>query len=156
MTTILIVRHGESEPNTEGIADENRKLVKKGIKQMRRVANFIEEMGYEVEQVITSPLLRAAQSAEVILEELGLDLRPEVTEELSPNMDPTALAEKLKERQGTVLVVGHEPSLSRLVKTLTNSEVELKRGGLAVVEVDQVEKKTRLELLLTQKVMKLI
>ncbi|EZQ10599.1 phosphohistidine phosphatase SixA [Candidatus Acidianus copahuensis] len=156
MTVILIVRHGESEPEVDGISDENRKIVKKGVKQMRRVANFIEEMGYEIDQVLISPLLRAVQSAEVILEELGLELKAETIDDLLPDKDPTEFAQKLREKQGTILVVGHEPSLSKLIKALTQSQVELKKGGVAVVEIDQVENKAELELLLTQKVMKLI
>ncbi|BBL46974.1 MULTISPECIES: phosphohistidine phosphatase SixA [Metallosphaera] len=156
MTTILIVRHGESEPQTEGINDQDRKLVKKGVKQMRRVANFLEEMGYEPDQVMVSPMLRAVQSAEVILDEMGLDMKAETLEDLLPDKDPSSLAEKLKELQGTILIVGHEPHLSKLVKALTSAEVEIKRGGLAVVEVDVTEKTSKLELLLTQKVMKLI
>ncbi len=156
MTTILIVRHGESEPQTEGINDQDRKLVKKGVKQMRRVANFLEEMGYEPDQVMVSPMLRAVQSAEVILDEMGLDMKAETLEDLLPDKDPSSLAEKLKELQGTILIVGHEPHLSKLVKALTSAEVEIKRGGLAVVEVDATEKTSKLELLLTQKVMKLI
>lgn len=87
MTILLIVRHGESEPQTEGIVDQDRKLVKKGVKQMRRVANVLEELGYEPEQVLVSPLLRAVQSAEIILDEMGLDLKAETTEELLPDKD---------------------------------------------------------------------
>ncbi|MCG3109310.1 2,3-bisphosphoglycerate-dependent phosphoglycerate mutase [Metallosphaera sp. J1] len=156
MTTILIVRHGESEPQTEGISDQDRKLVKKGVKQMRRVANFLEEMGYEPTQIMVSPLLRAVQSAEVILDEMGLDMKAETVEDLLPDKDPSTLAEKLKGMQGIVLIVGHEPHLSKLVKALTSAEVEIKRGGVAVVEIDATENRSKLELLLTQKVMKLI
>ncbi|AWR98504.1 phosphohistidine phosphatase SixA [Metallosphaera hakonensis] len=156
MTILLIVRHGESEPQTEGIVDQDRKLVKKGVKQMRRVANVLEELGYEPEQVLVSPLLRAVQSAEIILDEMGLDLKAETTEELLPDKDPAPLVEKLKGQQGTILIVGHEPQLSKLVKVLVSGDVEIKRGGLAVIEIDPVENKSNLELLLTQKVMKLI
>lgn len=154
---MIIVRHGEAEPDAPGLEDGKRALVKKGVKQMRRVANFLEEMVLEPELVLSSPMLRAVQSAEVILDEMGLeDLKVETVEDLLPDRDPTPLAGKLKEHQGTVLVVGHMPSLSTLIKALTGSEVEVKKGGVAVIEHDQLENRTTLELLLNQKVLKLI
>ncbi|AEB95301.1 MAG: phosphohistidine phosphatase SixA [Metallosphaera sp.] len=156
MTTLIIVRHGESEPQNEGTSDKDRQLVKKGVKQMKRIAEFLEEMDYEPTQAFTSPLIRAVQSAEVILDEMGLKLKAETLNDLLPDEDPSPLAEKLKMMQGTVLIVGHEPQLSKLIKSLTSGEVELKRGGLAIVEIDQVEGSSKLEMLITQKALKLI
>jgi phosphohistidine phosphatase len=157
MTTIVIVRHGEAEPEAPGVEDDKRALVKKGQKQMRRVASFLEEMGLEPDVVLSSPMLRAVQSAETILDEMGLEeLKVETLDELLPNSDPSPLVAKLKEHQGVALVVGHMPSLSALVKALTGSEVDVKKGGVVVVEHDPLENRTSLELLLNQKVLKLI
>ena len=158
MITLIIVRHGEAEPQMDGKDDKDRKLVKKGIKQMRRVANFLDELDYTFDKVLSSPYIRAYQSAEVILDELGTDDKKiETYNELSPDQEPPAFIEKLKEMDNTtILIVGHEPYLSSLIKTITGGSVELKKGGVAIVDYNPAEGKGVLKMLLTQKVLKLI
>lgn len=159
MLHLIIIRHGEAEPKIENLPDKDRKLIKKGIKQMRRVANFIDIMGYKIDKVFSSPYIRAYQSAEVILEELDEDLKIETIKELEPDQDVSAIIEKLKETNSSqaeqvIMLVGHEPHLSTFIKSVTGGEVELKKGGVAVVEVDPASFKGKLTILLTQKVMK--
>ncbi|MDT7862335.1 MAG: phosphohistidine phosphatase SixA [Saccharolobus sp.] len=158
MITLLIVRHGEAEPQINGKDDKDRRLIKKGIKQMRRVANFLDSMDYTIDRVFTSPYIRAYQSAEVILDELGEDDKKiETFNELAPDKEPSEFLEKLKEMDNsTILVVGHEPYLSNLIKSISGGLVELKKGGIAVVEYNPMDNKGSLKLLLTQKVLKLI
>ncbi|BFH74576.1 phosphohistidine phosphatase SixA [Sulfurisphaera javensis] len=159
MITFLIVRHGEAEPKIEGIDDKDRKLVKKGVKQMKRIANFLDEMGYKINNVISSPYVRAYQSAEAILDKLKVDdIKIETYDDLIPDKDPSSFAEKIKEFQDDtiILLVGHEPYLSNLIKLLTGASVELKKGGLAIIDYDLKEGKGTLKMLLTQKVLKLI
>lgn len=159
MITLLIVRHGDAEPQIDGKEDKDRKLIKKGIKQMRRIANFIEEMDYVVDRIISSPYLRAYQSAEAVLDELGMDDKKiETFDELSPENDPSNFVQKMKEfnDNSTVLIVGHEPYLSRFINLLTGGQVEMKKGGVAVLEYDVTQSKGELKLLLNQKVLKLI
>jgi len=159
MISLIIVRHGEAEPQIEGKDDKDRKLVKKGVKQMKRVANFIDELGLNIDKVVSSPYLRAYQSAEEIINKLGVDsIKIETYDELEPDKDPSEFIGKLKEFQDniTVLVVGHEPHLSNLIKALTGANVELKKGGIALVDYDLSNNKGVLKMLLTQKVLKLI
>lgn len=154
---LVLVRHGEAEPKVDSVPDKDRKLVKKGVKQMRRVANFLDIMGLKPERVLSSPYVRAYQSAEVILDELEEDLKIETVKELEPDQEPTAVIEKLKElgnSEVTALLVGHEPHLSGLIKALTGADVELKKGGVAVIEFDPSAGKGKLTMLLTQKVLK--
>ncbi|MBP1358131.1 MAG: phosphohistidine phosphatase SixA [Sulfolobus sp.] len=159
MISLLIVRHGEAEPQIEGKDDKDRKLVKKGVKQMKRIANFIDELGLRVDRVISSPYLRAYQSAEEIINKLGIDnIKVETYDDLIPEKDPTSFLEKIKEFQDntTVLIVGHEPYVSSLVKSLTGASVELKKGGIALVDYDLSNNKGVLKMLITQKVLKMI
>ena len=157
MLQLIIVRHGEAEPKVDNVADKDRKLVKKGVKQMRRVANFLDLMNFKLDRVFSSPYLRAYQSAEVILEELEEDLKIETLRELEPDQDVSTLIEKLKElntAEMTILLVGHEPHLSTFIKSITGGDVELKKGGVAVVEFDPSASKGKLTMLLTQKILK--
>ncbi len=158
MITLIIVRHGEAEPQMDGKDDKDRKLVKKGIKQMRRIASFLDEMDYTFDRVLTSPYVRAYQSAEIILDEMGIeDKKIETFNELSPDQEPSAFIGKFKDMDNsTLLVVGHEPYLSSLVRTMTGGNIELKKGGLAIVDYNPSEGKGLLKMLVTQKVLKLI
>ncbi|TRM73005.1 phosphohistidine phosphatase SixA, partial [Sulfolobus sp. E5] len=56
----------------------------------------------------------------------------------------------------TLLIVGHEPYLSQLIKSISGGNVEIKKGGLAIVEYDSKEGRGQLKLLLNQKVLKLV
>lgn len=159
MLTLLLVRHGDAEPQIDGKNDRDRKLIKKGIKQMRRIANFIDEMGYTIDRILSSPYLRAYQSAEVILDELGIDdKKVETFDELSPDSDPSTFLQRIKEfnDNSTIMIVGHEPFLSKFINLISGGQVEIKKGGLAVLEYDMSQSKGELKLLLNQKVLKLI
>jgi phosphohistidine phosphatase len=158
MISLIIVRHGEAEPKIDSIEDKERKLIKKGVKQMRRVAGFIDEMDYSFDRVFSSTYIRAYQSAEVILDELGEDEKKiETITELEPDKDPSEFINKIKENDNaSILIVGHEPFLSQLVRNLTGGNVEIKKGGLVVIDYNPVDGKGILKTLVTQKIMKLI
>ncbi|AHC52080.1 phosphohistidine phosphatase [Sulfolobus acidocaldarius SUSAZ] len=158
MINLIIVRHGEAEPQVDGTDDKDRKLIKKGIKQMKRVASLLDQMDYTIDRYLTSTLMRAYQSAEVILDELGEDQgKIETLNELNPDRDPIEFINRLKDLDNiSILIVGHEPFLSHLIKSLCGGNVEMKKGALAVVEYDSKEGKGQLKLLLNQKVMKLM
>ena len=78
---------------------------------------------------LTSPKLRALETAQLACRSLGIE--PEGTPELQGgDFDPAPLAAG----RGEVLLVGHEPDLSRAVGTLTGARVEMKKGGVAAVD----------------------
>ncbi|QIW24423.1 phosphohistidine phosphatase SixA [Sulfolobus sp. S-194] len=159
MLSLIIVRHGDAEPQIEGKDDKDRRLVKKGLKQMKRVASFLDEIGVKIDKVVSSPYLRAYQSAEAILDKIGVDsLKIETYDDLIPDKDPSQFLEKIKEFPDnlTVLIVGHEPYLSGLIKLLTGANIEIKKGGIAMIDYDLKENKGVLKMLLTQKVLKMI
>ncbi|ACP44665.1 phosphohistidine phosphatase, SixA [Sulfolobus islandicus Y.G.57.14] len=161
MITLILVRHGDAEPQVDGKDDKDRRLVKKGVKQMRRVSNFLEELGFNVDRIISSPYLRAYQSAEVILEELydnDSEKKVETLDDLTPDKEPSLFLEKLKDfaDNSTILVVGHEPYLSNFVKAISGGNVEIKKGGVVIVDYDLKEGRGVLKTLLSQKVLKLI
>ena len=159
MINLIIVRHGDSEPQIQGKDDKERKLTKKGVKEMKRVANFIDLLDIKIDKVISSPYLRAYQSAKEVMDELGIDENKiEIYEELSPDKDPSQFIEKLKTFQDNiaVLIVGHNPYLSNMIKILTGADVDLEKGGVALIDYDLSKNKGILRLLLNQKVLKII
>jgi phosphohistidine phosphatase len=104
---------------------------------MRAAADGMAALGIEADVVLTSPLIRCRQTADIVAERLGRE--PVEDERLAPGMDLEALAESLLRRPdaGSVLVCGHEPDLSEVVAELTGGGVvELKKGSLALLDVD--------------------
>ena len=123
---IWFLRHGDAE---DGDDDFARELTEKGERQSRAAGAALAALGVELETCLTSPRIRALQTAELACEALGLE--PEESQELSGgDFDPVALTAG----RGNVLVVGHEPDFSRAVGDLTGARVEMKKGGLAAVD----------------------
>ena len=123
---IWFLRHGDAE---DGDDDFARELTAKGERQSRAAGKALAALGVELDACLTSPRVRAVQTAELACESLGLE--PEEARELSGGeFDPAALAAG----RGDVLLVGHEPDFSQAVGDLTGARVEMKKGGLAAVD----------------------
>ncbi len=139
---IYLLRHAEA---AEGTPDAERPLTQKGIAQSRAMGRFLAERGVKFDAAFTSPLVRAVETAEYVLEELqgkkkGAKLQK--TDYLLNETSTRAFEAWLKELAGLnkVLMVGHNPSLSlhlaRLLQTHTPATVTLPKGALAVVRLD--------------------
>ena len=123
---IWFLRHGDA---ADGHDDFARELTEKGERQSRVAGEALAALGVELEACLTSPRVRAAQTAELACDALGLE--PEQTPELSGgDFDPLALTAG----RGNILLVGHEPDFSRAIGDLTGARVEMKKGGLAAVD----------------------
>jgi phosphohistidine phosphatase len=111
---VLIVRHAEAAP---GSPDELRKLTPAGREQARRLGERLNADGFVADAVLTSPLLRARETAAA----LGLG-DPEVDERLAPGASPDELREAASERGGTVVVVAHQPDCGYAAAAFTGAE----------------------------------
>jgi phosphohistidine phosphatase len=107
---LLIVRHAEAE---SGEPDELRPLTAHGREHARAVGAQLRAEGFSPDAVVSSPLLRARQTAEA----LGLG-NPEVDERLSPGATADEMREAAAGRGETVVVVGHQPDCGRAVAAL--------------------------------------
>lgn len=124
---IYLLRHGDAE---DGSGDDSaRRLTAKGERQGRVAGAALASLGAGIETCLTSPKVRAAQTARLACEALGLE--PETAAELrGGGFDSLSLAAG----RGEVLMVGHEPDLSDEVARLTGAHVRLRKGGLAIVD----------------------
>ena len=111
---LLIVRHAEAAP---GNPDELRPLTPEGREQARAVGTRLREAGFVANAVVSSPLLRARETAEA----LGLGAI-EIDERLAPGATPFDLREAATGRGETVVVVGHQPDCSKAVAALTGRD----------------------------------
>jgi phosphohistidine phosphatase len=164
---LFLLRHGiAAELGTPGYASDNaRPLTPKGRRQLRETAGAWRKMELEFDLILTSPLRRAKETASVLAEELDWKLRPQVLAELSPGRNPVAVVQKILARQPAptnLLLVGHEPHLSRLISLLVSGApttgagdtgFALKKGGLAKLGIEQLhpQKCATLAWLLTPK-----
>jgi phosphohistidine phosphatase len=123
-----MLRHGEAEDGA-GKPDAERDLTERGQRQSRNAGLALKTLGVELEACLSSPKVRALQTAESACEALGIS--PEVDERLTGgDFDPYELAAG----RGDVLLVGHEPDFSRAVAIATGSRVKFKKGGLAAFD----------------------
>jgi phosphohistidine phosphatase len=140
MVELYIVRHGIAIPHgTPGLADDDRPLTPKGEERIRQIGRGLVALKLEVEQIVTSPLIRARGTAQMVAEELGMVDRLEVSSALGADSSAEAIRDWLRERnEARLMIVGHNPSLSDLVGLLTVGEVgklpvDLKKGGIAAL-----------------------
>jgi phosphohistidine phosphatase len=124
---IYLLRHGDAE---EGDGDDAaRRLTEKGERQASAAGRALAALEAKLDACLASPKVRAAETARLACEPLGLEL--ESAEELRGGaFDALALATG----RGEVLLVGHEPDLSTEVARLTGAKAKLRKGGLAIVD----------------------
>lgn len=116
---IYLIRHGHAVDEDINLTDEHRYLTKKGRKAVREVARVLKHEGVELDAVLTSPLVRAVQTAELLAERLDFIGVVEALPALRPGVPPRVAALELPSRGVSVAVFGHEPNLSALGAFLT-------------------------------------
>ena len=124
---IWLLRHGDAED--EAPDDASRELTEKGRRQARAAGAALARLKANVEECLTSPKLRAVETARIACEPLGV----EVTESEALRGGDIDL-EELAAGRGDVLLVGHEPDFSRAIQLATGARVDLKKGGVAAIE----------------------
>lgn len=136
---VLVVRHGtaldKEEAASRFMPDDDRPLTKKGRSRTKRVAKVLAKRVPNVTGLLTSPLLRAAETAEIVGAAIGLE--PERTNALLPGAAEDHLVRVLEKKSGAVAVVGHEPHLSRWIGWALTGEsrsiVALAKSGVCLV-----------------------
>jgi phosphohistidine phosphatase len=151
---LYFLRHGQANWEHWDKPDEERPLTKKGRKEVSNVAEALREIKARPALIVTSPLPRASETAQLVAEELEVDCITAPT--LAPGFDLPALKQILNEHaEQDVLLVGHEPDFSHLISLLTGGTVKLTKAGLARVDLENItELRGELVWLLTPKVMK--
>jgi phosphohistidine phosphatase len=119
---LYVMRHGAAEEQSESGVDADRGLTATGRERVRAVAKTLLEEREEPIHIVTSPLVRAVQTAEIAAIVTRIGERGgcvSVSREVAPGGDPVALSRRLASAGGRrVMLVGHEPDLSSLVSSL--------------------------------------
>ncbi len=136
---LMLLRHGVAEdagPAT-GHRDEPRALTPEGIAKMEAAARGITALGLAVDGVVSSPLVRCRQTADIVAGALGAPVRED--RRLRPGARIDAVEDILIEHPGAgaLLLCGHQPDLSLIVSELTGgAQVEFRKGSLALLDVE--------------------
>jgi len=144
---LYLLRHGLAvERGERGFADDAaRPLTAKGRRQLRKAAPAINALTGRLDLILSSPCLRAKQTAEIVARKLKMKKQLKFSNALAPGGSARHLLRQLsreKPRPAKILLVGHEPDLSRLTSLLTCGDADLqldfKKAGLCKLEADKL------------------
>jgi len=143
---LFVLRHGLAvERSIPGFKlDRDRPLTPEGRKKTRRLAALLRRLQVSFDLILTSPYIRARQTAEIVAELLGTPKALEMSPRLAPGQPLNGVVAQLKRRHSAeqVLLVGHEPDLSRLISILVTGKpglaLELKKGALCKLEISSL------------------
>jgi phosphohistidine phosphatase len=128
---LVIVRHAEA---ASGEPDELRSLTPEGRGAARALGQRLARDGFRPDAVLTSPLLRARETAQELARPVGVE--PEPDERLAPGATPEGVRAAIQERGETVVVVGHQPDCSRIAAALTcGAEPAFPPGAMLTIEL---------------------
>ena len=164
---LYFMRHGIAADRAEGgrrSDDRNRQLTPKGIKRINKAAKGLVALSLSFDRILTSPFERARQTAKIVAQTLKIEDRLEEIPQLGADQSVQELLSGLAgyATDKEILLVGHEPLLSKTVSFLLSgtvgAEIRLKKGGLCCLAVDGVpaQKRAVLQWAMTPKQLRLL
>ena len=130
MAVVHLCRHAEAAP---GDPDELRELTPKGVDQARALGERLAAVADPPVLVLTSPLLRARQTAQIVAAKAGAELRVEPL--LAPGATLHELRRIVEDLAGVVATVGHQPDCSEIARAATGRDPGFPPGGVARLEL---------------------
>jgi phosphohistidine phosphatase len=131
---LYFLRHGKADWPGWDRPDTERPLTKDGKKEMKKVAAALVERGVKTDVILSSPLPRAQETAELAAEAFGLAVTLEPA--LAPGFDSEKLRVLLQTHAGRdIMLVGHEPDFSHLIEDLTGGIVVMSKAGVARIDL---------------------
>jgi phosphohistidine phosphatase len=133
-----LIRHAHAgDPEAWDGPDAARPLSEKGRSQAERLGRYLADIGFRTDAILTSPKLRARQTAEIVAEHLGVDVVED--QRLAGALDLDTVAAILKDADDTErpVLVGHDPDFSELVSVLSDAaNAPMRKGALARIEIE--------------------
>jgi phosphohistidine phosphatase len=140
---LYFVRHGLAEERGDAWPDDTKRpLTEEGMSRLRKAVKGLAGMGVAIDVLLTSPLVRARQTADILAG--GLDPRPSIVnvDSLAPAGSYAAVLADLEKhsRKCRLALVGHEPMLGELAARLIGSRhpIEFKKGGVCRIDVEDL------------------
>ncbi len=144
---LYIVRHAiAASHGTPEMVDDDRPLTEEGIAKMRQAAAGLRTLDYVPDLILSSPLLRARQTAEILLQAFGNRIELVINPELAPAGSRRSLYRSISlyaKKFDSLMLVGHQPSLGEISGEIAfgspGQSIDLKKGGACVIELDNTE-----------------
>jgi phosphohistidine phosphatase len=140
---LYLIRHGLAEERGEAWPDDNKRpLTDEGMARMRKAARGLARLGVAIDVILSSPLVRARQTADLVAG--GLDPRPSLVnvDSLAPDGSYAAIVADLEKhgRKPRLALVGHEPLIGELAARLIGSRhaLEFKKGAICRIDLDEI------------------
>ena len=138
---IYLLRHGIAEVQSASGRDADRRLTEEGCEKLRKVLECAHGAGITLSLILTSPLRRALETAEIAARELGYEGKLVRSEALAPGGTPRGVWQELRQHpeQAAVLLAGHDPLFSSTVAYLLGSAhamVHFRKGALIRIDVE--------------------
>jgi phosphohistidine phosphatase len=131
-----LLRHADAgDPGRWDGPDAARPLSDKGVGQAERLGRLLAAAGFETDAIISSPKIRAVQTAEALGRALGVEVR--LDDRLAGGLDGSTVAALLADAGDPrrPVLVGHDPDFSWLVSTLVGADLAMKKGAMARIDV---------------------
>jgi phosphohistidine phosphatase len=145
---VYILRHAIAEDRSASLRDPDRALTDEGRKKLRAVLERARAAGVAPSLILTSPYVRAVQTAEMAAEAFGYRGSIVRIDALIPGARPEAAWREIRARRGekSILLAGHEPSLSALAGYLLGTPelaIDFKKGALLRLDLDASSREPR-------------
>lgn len=135
---LYVMRHGPAGERGDWPNDFERPLTAEGKAETAQVALGLKRLRVKPASIVTSPLTRACQTAELVAAELTPDVAPAVADALASGATPGEIVKALRRFDGDVLIAGHDPDFSALFGYLLAGEtkpfVDFSKSGVAAIE----------------------
>ncbi len=138
---LYLIRHGPAAARGDQFPDDGKRpLTHKGIVRLRREARALEALGVVFDQVVTSPLVRTRQTAEIFADGAGAKAPIALADALAPGGTTAQAIEELGKysRRRRIAIVGHEPTIGELAAKLVGARaaLEFKKGAICRIDVE--------------------
>lgn len=132
---LYFLRHGQANWEQWDRPDDERPLTKKGRREVETVASALKELKVRPQEILTSPLPRALETAQIVAEELDIECIESPL--LAPGFGLHSLRQLLTDYPDRdLMLVGHEPDFSLALAQLTGGTVRIAKAGLARADLE--------------------
>lgn len=138
MKTLFLLRHAKAENAAGGSRDFDRALNDRGRAEAQAIGRFLKKQNLNFEPVLSSPALRARETTELVLAAAGLDVDVRLDQRIyeASSQELLTLLLKMEQETSVLVLVGHNPALEDLIRTLTGRAEHMSPGTLAQINFD--------------------
>jgi len=139
MKTILFARHAKSNWNEAGISDFERPINEKGESDVHKMAKYLQQCGYLIHEILSSDATRAVTTAEEYKKHLTPDMPVVLNHSIyqATHLDIIEIIKTLSEKKSTVMIVGHNPTMTDIVNYYTEDDViDMPSCSVAIVQFE--------------------